>query len=76
MIWNVIAKRGLGINVTAGSKTNINDQIEDFIVPSECSILSTNEAIYPNPAKNEFFINFPATMLEKVSVEIYDMAGK
>lgn len=83
MIWRTFAKRGLGVNASAGSKTNINDQIEDFTTPGDC-ILATDEvnannntiSIYPNPAKNEFFINFSGKILGKVRVEIYDMSGK
>ncbi|MCD0456530.1 T9SS-dependent M36 family metallopeptidase [Chryseobacterium sp. LC2016-27] len=96
MIWNVFAKRGLGINASAGSKsptsfTNtaavnaaLNDQVQNFDVPADC-LLSTSEtgavknvgiSIYPNPAKNEFYINFPSNTLGKVDVEIYDMSGK
>ncbi|WP_209389844.1 T9SS-dependent M36 family metallopeptidase [Chryseobacterium sp. RR2-3-20] len=84
MIWRTFAKRGLGVDASAGTKTSINDQTEDFTVPTEC-VLSTSEtesvkntaiSIYPNPAKNEFFINFPKNILGKVNVEIYDMSGK
>lgn len=84
MIWRTFAKRGLGVNASAGSKTSINDQTQDFTVPAEC-LLSTSEtsavknvgvSIYPNPAKNEFYINFPSSTLGKVDVEIYDMSGK
>ncbi|MCJ8154660.1 T9SS-dependent M36 family metallopeptidase [Chryseobacterium sp. SSA4.19] len=83
MIWRTFAKRGLGVNASAGSKTNINDQVEDRNVPADC-VLATDEvkvvknsiSIYPNPAKNEFFINFPEETLGKASVEIYDMSGK
>ncbi len=83
MIWRTFAKRGLGVGASAGSKTNINDQVESFAVPSDC-VLATDEvktvksniSIYPNPARNEFFINFPSNTLGKVSVEIYDMSGK
>ncbi|WPO83909.1 T9SS-dependent M36 family metallopeptidase [Chryseobacterium sp. JJR-5R] len=84
MIWRTFAKRGLGVNASAGSKTNINDQVQDFSVPADC-VLATDEvngvknttiSIYPNPAKNEFFINFPDKTLGKASVEIYDMSGK
>lgn len=84
MIWRAFAKRGLGVNASAGLKTNINDQVADFSVPADC-VLSTNEtasvkdnaiSIYPNPAKNEFFINFPKNTMGKVNVEIYDMSGK
>ncbi|KQT26296.1 metalloprotease [Chryseobacterium sp. Leaf405] len=83
MIWNAFARRGLGTNASAGSKMDLNDQVESFDVPADC-VLSTSEvkpvknaiSIYPNPAKNEFFINFPSNTLGKVSVEIYDMSGK
>ncbi|WP_306619707.1 T9SS-dependent M36 family metallopeptidase [Chryseobacterium ginsenosidimutans] len=83
MIWRTFAKRGLGVNASAGVKSNINDQVQDFTVPADC-VLATDEvkavknniSIYPNPAKNEFFINFPSNTLGKVSVEIYDMSGK
>ncbi len=83
MIWRTFAKRGLGVNASAGSKTNINDQVEDYSLPAGCALatdevktVKNNISIYPNPAKNEFFINFPSNMLGKVSVEIYDMSGK
>ncbi len=83
MIWRTFAKRGLGVNASAGSLTNINDQVQDFSVPADCvlatdevKVVKNNISIYPNPAKNEFFINFPSNTLGKVSVEIYDMSGK
>ncbi|PIF45014.1 putative secreted protein (Por secretion system target) [Chryseobacterium sp. 52] len=84
MIWRVFAKRGLGLGATAGSMTNINDQTESFTLPEGCSALSTEEvqaaknkiSIYPNPAKDEFYINFPSSTIGKVSLEIYDMSGK
>jgi len=84
MIWRVFAARGLGIYANGGSNTDINDQFEDFTVPTEC-VLSTDEvkdvksntiSIYPNPAKNEFYINFPKNTMGKVNVEIFDMSGK
>ncbi|QUY56736.1 T9SS-dependent M36 family metallopeptidase [Chryseobacterium arthrosphaerae] len=84
MIWSVFAKRGLGVNASAGAKNVITDQVENFAVPEEC-LLATNEvksvkenkiSIYPNPASNEFYISFPTNTLGKVSVEIYDMSGK
>jgi extracellular elastinolytic metalloproteinase len=84
MIWGVFARRGLGLNASAGVKNNINDQVQDFNVPEEC-VLATNEvnsdknkniSIYPNPAKDEFYIKFPSNTLGKVSVELYDMSGK
>ena len=82
MIWDVFARRGLGANASAGSKTNINDQVESFDVPAEC-VLATSDvnagkalSIYPNPAKNEFFLKSGKNILGKVNVEIFDATGK
>lgn len=83
-IWEVFAKRGVGVNASSGTSADLTDQVEDFSVPSTCNVLATHEtktlvkeySIYPNPARNEFFINFPAKTLGKVSIEIYDMSGK
>ncbi len=82
MIWRTFAKRGVGLNASPGSKTDINDQVEDFSVPSDC-LLGTNEttvndgvSIYPNPAKNEFFIKLPSNTLGKLKVEIFDGSGR
>ncbi|KQR92406.1 metalloprotease [Chryseobacterium sp. Leaf180] len=83
MIWRTFARRGLGVGASAGSKLDINDQVQSMSVPADC-LLSTSEvnsvknaiSIYPNPAKNEFFINLPSNTMGKVNVEIYDMSGK
>ncbi|MGZ5210661.1 MAG: T9SS-dependent M36 family metallopeptidase [Kaistella sp.] len=86
MIWEVFAKRGLGVNASAGSKTNINDQVEDFTKPVSdlrCTTMSTEDvnadqafSIYPNPAKNEFFLKSAKNISGKVIVEIFDASGK
>ncbi|MDN3605660.1 T9SS-dependent M36 family metallopeptidase [Kaistella yonginensis] len=83
MIWEVFARRGLGVNASAGSKTSISDQVGDFNVPQECLNLATSNiaankgmSIYPNPAKDEFFIKADKNVLGKVNVEIYDASGK
>lgn len=82
VIWNAFAKRGLGLNASAGSKTNINDQVEDFEVPTECEMATSETSrskalsIYPNPAKNEFFLNIKGEVLGKVNVEIFDATGR
>ncbi|MCG2792664.1 MAG: T9SS-dependent M36 family metallopeptidase [Weeksellaceae bacterium] len=82
LIWSTFAKRGVGVNASAGSKTVMTDQIEDFTVPAECA-LGTSEvtaakgfSLYPNPAKNEFFLDFKNHLIGNVNVEIYDAAGK
>lgn len=83
LIWNVFARRGLGVNASAGSATDITDQVEDFNVPPAC-VLATediarnkNFGIYPNPAKGEFFIKAAPTVGNAtIKVEILDLNGK
>ncbi len=82
MIWSTFAKRGLGVGASSGSKTSLADNVEDFTIPADCS-LATNElsltkevSVYPNPAKQEFFISANAKALGTARVEIYDMTGK
>ncbi len=87
LIWSVFAKRGLGVNASAGDKKDINDQVEDFTEPAadpRCTALATSDisinkssmSIYPNPAKDEFFIKTATSILGKVNVQIYDASGK
>lgn len=86
LIWSVFAHRGLGVNASAGSATNINDQVQDFTEPTpdpRCTLLATSDvaankaiSIYPNPAKNEFFLKSVNNISGKVNVEIYDASGK
>lgn len=83
MIWEVFAKRGLGIDANAGASNNINDQVENFEVPAKCKLATAEVgknkefAIYPNPAKGEFFISGKPTLSQgSVKVEILDMTGK
>ena len=83
LIWNVFARRGLGLNASAGTSTSITDQVEDTTVPAGC-VLGTEEiaknkafGIYPNPAKGEFFIKAAPTVGNNtIKVEVLDMNGK
>lgn len=54
MIWTTFAKRGLGVNASAGALNGlafganqplpeISDQVEDFTVPAECTALAVKE---------------------------------
>jgi len=85
MIWNVFAKRGLGVNAASGSisgvGTAMNDQVEDFSVPAECNLAVADVqkdkfVVYPNPAKNEVHIKSGSATLGKTLVKFYDVSGK
>lgn len=83
LIWNVFARRGLGLNASAGTASSISDQVADFTVPPAC-VLATDDivknksfGIYPNPAKGEFFIKTAPTVGNAtVKVDIIDLSGK
>ena len=82
MIWEAFANRGVGVNASAGLKQVLNDAVQDNTMPSDC-FLATNEtgtvssvSVYPNPARHEFFIDFPSSTIGKVKVEVYDASGK
>lgn len=83
MIWKTFAKRGLGLNALPENKMNINDQKEDFSIPKDCVDGNANIpidksliAIYPNPAKDEFFIYLKDYTIGNLHLQIYDMSGK
>lgn len=85
MIWNAFAKRGLGVNASAGSKTVLTDQVEDFTVPQECNTtLATQDIklgenkfiIFPNPTYDEFFVGNIDKSSKEVLIKMFDMSGK
>ncbi|WP_250252707.1 T9SS-dependent M36 family metallopeptidase [Chryseobacterium sp. Marseille-Q3244] len=85
MIWKTFAKRGLGVNASAGSKVVANDQVEDFTVPVECNVsLATDEVkalnnkfiVFPNPTYDEFFIGNIDKSSQEVKIKMFDMSGK
>ena len=78
MIWETFAKRGIGVDASAGNKADINDQTEDFNLPGECISGNANAEffIYPNPAKEEYSINFPISTFGQVVISIYDPSGR
>lgn len=85
MIWNAFAKRGLGVNASAGNKVTANDQVEDFTVPAECNAaLATDEVkatnskfiVFPNPTYDEFFVGNIDKSSKEVKIKMFDMSGK
>ena len=84
MIWAAFAKRGLGVNASAGSSTALNDQVEDFTVPTECGTLATQDlktldhkfVVFPNPTYDEFFVGNIDKSSKEVKIRMFDMSGK
>lgn len=85
MIWKTFAKRGVGVNASAGVKATANDQVEDLTVPAECNAsLSTQDLkatdnkfiVFPNPTYDEFFVGNLDQSSQDVQIKMFDMSGK
>lgn len=87
MIWEVFARRGLGVNASSGTNSGIagiNDQIEDFTEPApgpNC-VLSTNYfdnqeliKVYPNPSNG--ILNLRVNNYSgELTIEMFDLNGR
>ncbi|MFC3755145.1 T9SS-dependent M36 family metallopeptidase [Chryseobacterium tructae] len=85
MIWKAFAKRGLGVNASAGDKVLATDQVEDFTIPQECNVsLATQDVkaentkfiVFPNPTYDEFFVGNIDKSSKEVRIKMFDMSGK
>jgi hypothetical protein len=85
LIWEVFARRGLGVNASSGDTDSAVDQIEDFTQPlpgPNCTALETpifgssvTYRIYPNPATNEVFVELPNNS-SALEVRLIDIHGR
>lgn len=88
LIWEVFARRGLGVNASQGLSTSRTDQIEDFsMLPSSdpslanCTSLSVDEfavntlQVFPNPTKDKLTISTKVS-LGKVEIKLTDLNGR
>jgi hypothetical protein len=88
LIWEVFAKRGLGVAASRGDLAVFNDQVEDFTVPdasdpslANCTTLSADTfntsdyKIYPNPATNTITITSNRN-LGDVKLQLVDINGR
>lgn len=89
LIWDVFARRGLGVLASEGDLLIFNDQIEDFTIPNpsepslaNCtSTLSVEKSnlkdynIYPNPVNNKLTISTHKN-LGNVKLELIDINGR
>lgn len=84
MIWEVFARRGVGVNASSGSNNNPNDQIQDFTEPSagpNCTLtanLFQNDdmiKIFPNPSNGLLNIAI-AKYNGKLNIELFDINGR
>lgn len=87
MIWEVFARRGLGVNASSGTNSGvigIQDQVEDFTTPApgpNC-VLSANYfensdmfKVYPNPTNNNLNIRI-LNYSGKLNIQLFDINGR
>ncbi len=83
MIWDVFARRGLGVNASSGSTNNSADQVEDYSTPPagpNCT-LSANHIdqelirVYPNPSNGLYNIRLNA-FAGTASITLTDINGR
>ena len=90
LIWQVFARRGLGVNANSGSNTSSIDQVEDFTEPtigttpatgSNC-VLSVNYfqneelfRVYPNPTNGLLNVRIN-NYIGKVTIQVIDINGR
>ncbi|MFC4741045.1 T9SS-dependent M36 family metallopeptidase [Flavobacterium ponti] len=84
LIWEVFARRGVGVNASSGSNNNPNDQIQDFTEPSpgpncvlQASYFDNDDMIkvFPNPSNGLLNIAI-AKYNGKLNIELYDINGR
>lgn len=85
MIWEVFARRGLGVNASSGDNDNSTDQTEDFTVPApgpNCTALGINSfgnsnlvSVFPNPARDNFTIKIN-NYTGSLTVQLFDLNGR
>ncbi|HLF51037.1 T9SS-dependent M36 family metallopeptidase [Flavobacterium sp.] len=87
MIWQVFARRGLGVNASSGTNSGvagINDQTEDFTEPAagpNCTLSidyfenSNMIKVYPNPSNGQVNIHI-AQFTGKINLQVVDINGR
>lgn len=85
MIWEVFARRGLGVNASSGLTSSSTDQVEDFTEPAagaNCTFLATDKAtkvdaikVYPNPSSAIFNVEI-ADFSGDLEVTVFDLNGR
>ena len=78
MMAEIFRRRGLGLNASAGSANDSNDQVEDFTAFPLATKGFTNDAlvrVYPNPSNGTFNVRIPQYS-GKVALQVVDLNGR
>lgn len=84
LLWESFAKRGLGLNASAGFNElpeDLLDQVEDFTSPDSCDKISNllpqnpKVQIYPNPTSDNVIVNINKYSAP-ITITIFDNNGR
>ena len=90
MIWDVFARRGLGVNANSGSANSSIDETEDFTTPTPGSTPATGSnctlsvnyfenqelfRVYPNPTNGLLNLRIN-NYVGKVNIQVIDINGR
>ena len=84
MIWEVFARRGLGLSASSGDGDSTTDQIASFDVPAPgpvCTLgidYNLNDdliSVYPNPSNGNFNISINA-FSGRINYQLFDLNGR
>jgi len=82
LIWQVFARRGMGIDAEQGSSNSLTDQVAGYLIPTR--VLATQPQqerdalldLYPNPASSELTVRLPVSSKSPVQVSVLTVLGK
>ncbi len=83
LIWDVFARRGLGVSADQGSSTSRSDGTQAFDTPEFCEFISTrtfdedgaNPRVYPNPSEGIVTIDF-ALWEGEMTIDVTALDGR
>jgi extracellular elastinolytic metalloproteinase len=82
LIWQVFARRGMGIDAEQGSSNSLTDQVAGYLIPTRVLANQPQQErdklldLYPNPASNDLTIRLPVSSKSPVQVSVLTVLGK
>ncbi|MDF7813181.1 T9SS-dependent M36 family metallopeptidase [Hymenobacter sp. YC55] len=82
LIWQVFARRGMGIDAVQGSSNILTDQVAGYLIPTRVLATQSQQQrdelveVYPNPASSELTVRLPVSSKTPVQVSLLTVLGK
>ncbi|GGE98596.1 peptidase M36 [Hymenobacter cavernae] len=81
-IWQVFARRGMGIDAVQGSSNSLTDNQAGYLIPTRVLASQPQQQrnelleLYPNPASSELTVRLPVSSKTPVQVSLLTLLGK